>query len=405
MASRVYASGKGGERDGARLAMTAACGLGVVTTGLFLVMLARTGGMPSSCDFASYWATGQQLVHHANPYDPSVMGKLEHAAGFVGKGSSYMRNPPWALPLTLPLGLFSAHAAVLPWSLAVLGVLALSMVTLRRPLRLSGAPLQALGYCFPPALQCVLIGQTSLLLLLGLALFLRLHRTRPFLAGAGLWMCTLKPHLFLPFGVVLLAWILISRSYKIVAGAVAAGAASCLLTVWIDPAAFSQYLHWARSSGIANEPFPCLGVLFRNLIDPGAEWLVFVPCVAGCGWALWFFWSRRESWDWLEHGSLLMLVSLFVAPYCFVFDQCLAIPALLYAASRVSSPRLLTTLAGFYLLLEIQPWFHLGAKAFFYSQLWQAPAWLAWYVLARASERKASHAAPLPVAAEIVTVG
>ena len=87
-----------------------------------------------------------------------------------------------------------------------------------------------------------------------------------------------------------------------------------------------------------------------------------------------------------------MLVSIVAAPYCFLFDQSLALPALLYAASRTSSRRILAALAALYLAVEIVPWFHFGPTTFFYSWLWQAPAWLAWYVLAR---RRTQHdAAP-----------
>jgi hypothetical protein len=86
--------------------------------------------------------------------------------------------------------------------------------------------LNYLGYSFAPALVCLIVGQTSLFALLGLVLFLRLHRTRPFLAGVSLWLCALKPHLFLAFGVVLLAWIIVSRCYRILLGAASAMAAA-----------------------------------------------------------------------------------------------------------------------------------------------------------------------------------
>jgi hypothetical protein len=388
MAAAAQVPGKTDRSDFADLMIGVACGFVLIVTTLLLAVLAQKGGLPSSCDFASYWATGQQLAHHANPYDASVMGDLERTAGYTGQGSYYMRNPPWVLPLVLPLGYVSARIAVLPWSLLMLGLLFLSVQLLQPVLGLSGWQLRLLGCAFPPALQCVVVGQTSLFVLLGLVLFLRLHRTRPLLAGAALWLCTLKPHLFLPFGVILLVWIIFTRRYRILLGAAIAAVVSCLAALWIDPAGFSQYWRWAHDSGISAQPVPCLGVLLRRLIDPGAQWLVFVPAILACAWALAYFWPRRASWDWIEHGSLLMLVSIVAAPYCFLFDQSLALPAVLYAASRTSSRRMLAALAVLYLLVEIVPWFHFGPTAFFYSWLWQAPAWLAWYVLARRSTQQ-----------------
>jgi hypothetical protein len=380
--------------DIADLAIGVGCGFVLIVTALLLGVLVQKGGLPSSCDFASYWATGQQLAHHANPYDPRVMGDLERTAGYAGQGSYYMRNPPWALPLVLPLGYVSARVAVLPWSLLMLGLLILSVQLLQPVLGLSGWQLRLLGCAFPPALQCVVVGQTSLFVLLGLVLFLRLHRTRPVWAGAALWLCTLKPHLFLPFGLVLLVWIVRSRRYRILAGAGVAAVVSCVGALWIDPGAFSQYWQWAHSSGISAQPVPCFGVLLRRIIDPGAEWLVFVPAMLAGGWAIGYFWQRRQSWDWVEHGSLLMLVSIVAAPYCFLFDQSLALPAVLYAASRTASRRMLAVLAALYLVIEIVPWFHFGASAFFFSWLWQAPAWLGWYVMARRSRQEPARSAP-----------
>jgi hypothetical protein len=106
-----------------------------------------------------------------------------------------------------------------------------------------------------------------------------------------------------------------------------------------------------------------------------------------------YFWPRRHRWDWLEQGGLLMLVSLLVAPFGWIFDQSLAIPAILFAVARAPSRAVLAGLAILYLLLEVQvvsP-FPLASAAY----LWPAPAWLVWYLFARASCRKPG-TMPLP---------
>lgn len=359
-----------------------ACGLAVMFTAIFLGVMPLIRGFAGSRDFVVYWATGRQLIHHANPYDPVAMGQIEHAAGLAAKGTFYMRNPPWALPLTVPLGLFGARAASLPWSLLLIALLIVSVRMLWTMIGRPPTRLDLLGYIFPPALVCVMLGQTSLFVLLGLVLFLRLHRTRPFAAGAALWLGTLKPHLFLPFAAVLLIWIVLTRSYRILYGAATAMAASWVITLSIDPSAWSQYQQWMRTSGIAQEPIPCLSVLLRNLIDPAATWLVLVPSVLGMVWAVMWFWRRRRSWDWLEHGSLIIVVSLLLAPYCWVWDQCLAIPALLFTASRTASRSLLGVLGLLYILFELQPFFVPEQTSL--SNLWLAGVWLAWMLCARA---------------------
>lgn len=369
------------------IVISAACGLSLTSTAIALLVLPLGHNFAGSRDFAIFWATGRQLVRHGNPWNAAAMGALERAAGFTGHGSYFMRNPPWTLPLTLPLGFFSARAAALPWSLLLLAVLAAALGMLWKAFGRPRNPIDWLGYCFPPALICAAMGQTSIFPLLGIALFLRFHRSRPFWAGTALWFCTLKPHLFLPFGVALLLWIVVSRSYRIVLGAGTALAISCLVTGILDPAAWTQYLDWARQSGISNEAVPCLAVALRARIAPSAAWLDFVPAAVACLWAVVWFWLKRNEWSWLDDGGLLLLVSLLVAPYCWINDQCLALPALLFAASRTRSRWLLTALGGLCFLLALQVFVVGRLNSAWY--LWPAPAWFAWYLLARTAARRA----------------
>jgi hypothetical protein len=228
-------------------------------------------------------------------------------------------------------------------------------------------------------------------MLCGLSLFLRLHKSRPFAAGAALWLCTLKPHLFLPYALVLLIWIFVSRSYRILSGAAAAFAVGAAITSLVDPAAWSQYIYYMRTSVITREFTPCLGDLLRDRINPSAEWIAFIPAILGCIWALFYFWPRRHAWDWLEHGSPLLLVSLLVAPFGWIFDQSVALPAILFAVSRNLSQTMLSLLALIYVLIEVQIVSPFGLHSALY--LWIAPAWLVWYLFARASARQAVVAA------------
>jgi hypothetical protein len=80
-----------------------------------------------------------------------------------------------------------------------------------------------------------------------------------------------------------------------------------------------------------------------------------------------------------------MLVSILVAPFGWIFDQSLAIPAILYAVSRGLSGTLLAILALIYILIEIQIVSPFGLHSAAY--LWPAPAWLIWYLFARGSAR------------------
>ena len=376
-------------RDFAEFSIALVAGLALTLTALLLaIQIADHRAGPSSLvgsrDFVSYWATGRQLIQHGNPYDRDAIAALEHPAGLDVRAVLIMRNPPWALPLAYPLGFLSLRVAGILWSLLLLACLLLSVRITRQ---LYGSPpnrLHWLALSFTPALICLTMGQTALFALLGLVLFLRWHQHRPWLAGAALWLCALKPHLFLPFAAALAAWIVFSRAWKLAAGAAAALALSSAVASLIDPHAWLDYTRLMRSPSVENEFIPCLASAVRQWIDPQATWLQYLPAALCCIWALLYFWRRRAIWDWKTHGNLLMLVSLVAAPYCWFYDQCLAIPALLEGAYATRSRNLLAVLALAILVADVEI---CAVRVTSPLYLWTAPAWLAWYLLATARTR------------------
>lgn len=353
------------------------------TAGVFLSVLLSSKA-PATRDYIIYWATAQQLAHNANPYDEVAITRIERSEGLpAGYHMGFMRNPPWALPLVYPLGFLSPRAGWMLWAMLLLASLAASVYMLWILYDRPRNRRYLLGLSFGPALLSLIYGQTSLFALLGLVLFLRLLRTRPFLAGISLWLCALKPHLFLPFGVVLVAWVIVSKSYKLVAGAAVAMAASCAITYVIDPLAWIQYLRMVHSSGMERDFVPCLSFLLRNWLSPHSIWLQYLPAALGCIWALAYFWPRRQAWDWINHGSPLMLVSFLAAPYSWVYDQGLVIPALLNGAFRARFQSILIILATLSALVEVTLFFSIRFPATLYLwTYWTAPAWLVWYLVA-----------------------
>ena len=373
--------------DLAEFSIATVTGLALAFTALFLCVMPIAGNMAGGRDFVVFWATGQQLVHHADPYDPLAMGRIEVSAGLkTSNHVLYMRNPPWALPLVLPLGLVGLRVGAFLWSLLIFASLAASV---RLLWQMQGRPpnrLHWIGLSFGPALVCAIMGQSSVFVLLGYVLFLYLYRTRPFLAGISLWLCALKPHLLIPFIVVLLAWIIYSRSYKIMAGAAVALAASCALAYLLDPTAWGDYLNMMHAAKLEKEYIPCLIVALRLWLSPHSLWLQYLPPLLGCTWALSYFWPRRQEWDWIRHGNLLVLVSLVAAPYSWVYDGGMAIPALLQGAYITRSRLLLIILAFASVIIEVE--LICGIKVTSALYLWTVPGWFAWYLIACATARK-----------------
>jgi hypothetical protein len=365
--------------------------VGAACASLFLLSVACiawlqiTGTGLGKRDFISYWAAAHQIAAHANPYGSEEIEHIERANGLGDTREIIMRNPPYALPSVLPLALLTLRTGFIVWSLLLLACL---VVSVRMVWTLHGRPrdhLDLLGYSFAPALACILLGQTSLFALLGLVLFLRLHTHRPALAGACLWLCALKPHLFLPFAAVLLVWIVLTRRYAILAGAAVSLAASCALAYLLDPSAWSQYNRLMQTWGIQQEYIPCLSIALRFALRPSAIWLQYLPTALACVWALVYFLRNRATWSWIEHGSLLMLVSVAAAPYSWFTDQAVLIPAVLGGVYLTRSRSAIVLLALGSAAIELAVFYHQSMHSTLF--LWTAPAWLVWYLYANRAKR------------------
>jgi hypothetical protein len=365
--------------------VVSACTLTSLATLVCFVLVHVNRQMAGNRDFVVYWATGRQLVQHLNPYDPVAVPAIERAAGLPARYSAgYMRNPPWALPLVYPLGLMSLRWAAVVGSLILIAAFAVSVRILCGIYGCRDRMVQAMAWLFAPALICLIWGQTSLLVLLGLALFLRFHASRPWLAGSSLWLWTLKPHLILPLLVVLLLWIVVSGSYRVLAGAALAFTVSVLVTFWLDPRFWLHYKAMLGYSGVGTDPIPSLSVLLRTHLAPNFMALQFVPAGLACAWALVYFWKRRQTWDWCRDVGMVLVVGLAAAPYAYVNDHVVVLPALVFGACGTSSRRLLAVLALASALLEVAFFANFVSSAALYWSTLLAPLfWLLWYVWAR----------------------
>jgi hypothetical protein len=369
--------------------LVAFCLLGV---GIWILCLAMSRQTAANTDFVSFWAAGQQLVHHGNPYDGAAVSRLEESVGAHFDPPLLMRNPPYAFFLVLPLGFMSTKVGTTIWSIAIIAAL---MASTRLLWILHGRPegrLHLIAYCFPPTFVCLLNGQTSMFVLLGVVAFLYFQETKPFLAGTALLLCAVKPHLFIPFAVVLLTWILIQRAFRILAGFATAMLASCTLSFSFDPSAWSHYVHRANAENIQNQFIPTVSLLFRVAVNVKVAWLQFVPVCVACLWALWYFWEQRKQWKWTDQGSLLLMISVVVAPYAWFTDQSVMFPAILaglYLAENSSRSMLLFGAITGVAMLEVL--FGVGVNSGFYF-VWAAPAWLAWYLYTKGSTVPPSHA-------------
>jgi hypothetical protein len=349
-------------------------------------------------DFLEYWAAGQQLTHGASPYDPAGIMRLERAVGREGNQPKFTFSPPVVLLLALPLGFVTPKVGLILWLLILHASLFTSIWILWI---LHGRPDSALHWCsylFPPALACLMAGQLGIFLLLGVVLFLYFHGSRPFVAGAALLPCILKPHLFLPISIVLLLWVASRKAYRVLGGFFALLLASSALTLCFQGPVWSQYFEMMRATGVLHEFVPTLSVAFRYLIDRNAVWLEFVPVAGGCVWAVWYFLTRRTRWSWMDEGLLVLLVSAACAPYSLFSDEAILLPAVLAGVYRAAQSRRSLLPIAFICGIALVELYTVGRMSSpFY--LWTVPAWLGWYLYSTWSTGE--HTEPIPSNAEV----
>lgn len=362
--------------------MTAACLMAVVlmSTVIGVISIFQIAKGVGNRDFIAYWTAGQLMIRGSDPYDQAATLKVELAAGWTGEGFEIMRNPPVSFFLVAPLGLVSARTGATMWCLLLVSCLAAAIRLLWISFDRQENYLHLLCLCFPPVLTCLSAGQMGIILLLGISLFLYFYASRPFLAGMALLVCAFKPHLFLPFGLVLLLWVIYRRQYRVLAGFAAGVLAACVFALWMDPHAFSQYSRMMTIAQPSEHPFvPTLSKMFRLVVHPESVWLQYVPALAGIGWAAWYFLSRRNTWRWLDHGLLLLIVSLGCAPYAWFTDESVLVPAMLVGLYRTHASG--RSLLPFALICGV-----LFAELFNGNWIttpyfvWSVPAWLAWYI-------------------------
>lgn len=352
----------------------------LVATGISILSLviAQTDNAGNK-DFTADWAAGQLLIRHASPYDPAAVLRIEKSAGFHASKPLIMRNPPFALILALPLGLVSAKVGAVLWSLLLVAAI---MASVRMIGSINGRSLDRLhlfGYMFAPTLACLELGQTVVFALFGLVLFLRFHRCSPLIAGLGIAVFSIKPHLFLPFGLVLLLWALNRRAYSVLLAAAGVMVLALLPPLYLDHSLLSHYLPVLNEANAESARIPSFSAIVRLAIDPHARWPQFVPMILGCCWGGWYFFRNRKEWDWDSHGSRLLLASLWVAPYAWLTDGIVVMPAILRGIHRSGSRSLISfgVINGIALAAVL---FGVAVGSVFF--VWTSTAWLFWYLYA-----------------------
>lgn len=317
-------------------------------------------------DFVEYWAAGSLNLAGDNPYDPGAMLEVEQAVGYAGDRVVMMFNPPLVLTVVMPFGALPYRIAARLW-LALLGAALIWSCTILWDLSGGDTRRRWLVYAcciwFVPTLLSLILGQISILSLLGLALFMRFLRDgRMLAAGMTTVLLAIKPHLLYLVGFAIIVWWSRSRDKRFLSGVVLAGAVSCLVPVVFNPHVYAEYLQLDRWELLRDYSSSTLGAALRLVSGEIDRFrLQFIPMIPGVAYLAARLWSKRlEAWDWEREMPMLVAVSVATAAYGWVFDQVLllvtAIP-MIVVSIRERGWRLAvvvgfgtaTTIATFYL--------------------------------------------------------
>jgi hypothetical protein len=311
-------------------------------------------------DFVEYWAAASLLLEGGNPYDPAQMLEVERSAGFMGTEPLLMFNPPPVLTLVLPFGAMPYRQAALLWlivnSLALLWSLYLLWNLAGGTIRSRWIALVS-GLLFVPSLFALLLGQISILILLGLALFLRfVDRGRMAAAGAASTLLLIKPHVVFLVGAAMIAWWIRVRDRDYLRGT-AVAVLLCVVPLAFNPSIYAAYLEMGRVEPMWHFTTSTLGTLLRVATGDRSRFrLQFLPMVLGFAYlATRFKRYRGSEWNWLREMPALVTVSVATAAYGWVFDQVVLLVAaipMLAIAFRSGGRRLAVTLV-FWILITV----------------------------------------------------
>lgn len=299
---------------------------------LTVLCAAKPSLIPTN-DFIEYWSAARLAAQGQNPYSPAAMFQTEKKEGFEYDAPLMMWSPPCALGLMIPIQLVGLHTARIIALVVSFIIIFLCADWLWQfyggdPKKRWTAGL--LAFSFAPTLACLSAGQIAVLVLAGTTLFLYFSQQRQYLlAGASLLLVLTKPHTLYLIWVAILFWAgKKTRRELLWAAAIATILATALVSMF-EPRLLSQYLQATKAAPMLGRLAPGPGGLLRMVFGWDQHWLQFMPAALGTAAAL----VMPRKW---RTTPTLVTLSAATAPYGWVFDQIVLLPALMWCAIRIA---------------------------------------------------------------------
>jgi len=371
-------------------------------------------------DTVSYWASGRLLLQGNNPYSPEEVLKIQDEIGELQTSPlneiSMNLYPPWTMPFTLPLGLFTYPLSRVLW--LIFHIIAI-LVSVREIWILYGGSSRKLYIpylmmlFFAPTIFLLGIGHNSALLLVGLVGFLyfiqkpKNNQWNYFLAGASAVLVTFKPQILSLFLVALFLWIIQYRAWHVLIGGVLAISLLTLITMVFDPQVISHYWVTFSNYKFGTWGTPTIGFYLRIIFGIGKDWLQLVPTVIGIIWLLFYWLMRKEKWNWLNEMPILMFACVFTAAYVWTYDMVVLLIPVIAVIANISRIRFNRTIGvyilSFVFLNIITFYFHLKYSDYWF--VWFAPVLLIWYLIGLKLSKKDINTVRFPNPETNLTLG
>jgi hypothetical protein len=347
-------------------------------------------------DFIQYWVAARIYWSGGNPYSPAAVFAIEQQAGWPEPLPLLMWNPPWILPLILPLGWLDYDTARFVWFFSH----ALTVMLSARSLwKMFGGVSQKFHYAwlsvltFVPVYFALMFGQIGPLVLLGVVGFLFFSRRGQWgWAGACLALAAVKPHLLYLLWPTLLLWLLSDGRLRFAAYLIGGSAITAALPLYFNPEIYFHYLDLLRNNevvGLNDWPTPTLGMALSQLFSVTNLWFRWLPSVAGLVWLLWYWQRHAAAWHWFSELPLVLVVSTATTGFAWPFDYVILLPAVIQCAIWTSEMekrprRTIIAVHAALALIMIAGKAVLGNHVLSMWFFWMAPAFLFLYLSTRA---------------------
>lgn len=291
-------------------------------------------------DFYYLWAVGSLLHQGENPYDLAILQRQLDAIGWpASEHAQQFTHPVGGLWLYWLFAMLPFKGSLVVWSALSMALIVGCAIQLRQvlePRRSASVALVGLiAGIFPATLGNLIWGQMNAVILVGITFFAWAFRRESYLqAGMFLSLVFLKPHLFVPLLVVVVAWELRARRLGVMLGCALGIALQLLASYLVAPHGFTWYL--GSLQGVLHESLGICGATVGQLLDCSFQWTWIRPSLLAVGSACALWLVHRYGYHPRTLLSLIVPLSVCVAPYCWMHSFVVLIPAVLCLVDRAA---------------------------------------------------------------------